>query len=252
MGPPPRPNALVAAALLILAVFSAPPAASQTAAPASPQGNASGGDQLVDRIVAVVDEDPILLSDLEEVIGLGLAKKGVDETEDAFRARVLEGLIDQRLRFHEVDRFGFAEAPVAEIDARVAKIRGRFASDEEFKKRLREVGLTAEELHQLVARQLAVLTYVDERLGARVFVSLDDIRAYYRDVLTPKLTAEGQTVPALETVREDIRALLKEQRLNEEIGRWTEELRREADIQNYLDEPEGVPPVVKRIDAASP
>jgi len=36
-------------------------------------------------------------------------------------------------------------------------------------------------------------------------------------------------------VREKIREVLREQRLNEEIERWTEELRREADIEDYFD-----------------
>jgi len=209
-------------------------------------------DQVVDRVVAVVDDDPILLSDLEEVIGLGLAERRAGEGEETFRARVLDRLIDERLRFHEVDRFGFAQVPVGEIEARVAEIRSRYPSAAAFAEKLRQVGLTPEELSQLVARQLMVLTYLDERLGARVFVSLDDIRAYYQETLTPKLRAAKQPVPPIEEVREEIRALLKEQRLNEEIDRWTEELRREADVQNLLDEPRELPPVVERIDSPKP
>jgi hypothetical protein len=241
----PRHLALASIAIAV-AALAGPPAAALAQPPATP------ADQLVDRIVAVVDEDPILLSDLEEVIGLGLAERQEGERDDAFRARVLDGLIDQRLRFHEVDRFGFAQVPVEEIEGRVAEIRGRFASAAEFAAKLREVGLTEEEVRQLVARQSMVLTYVDERLGARVFVSLDDIRAYHRDVLAPKLAALGQPVPPLETVREEIRTLLKEQRLNEEIARWTEELRLEADVQNFLGEQDAPPPVVQRFDAPKP
>lgn len=216
------------------------------AVPAGAQAPAGGEDQLVDRIVAVVDEDPILLSDLEEVIGVGLAQRRDGEGDEAFRARVLEQLIEERLRFHEVDRFGFAQVPVEEIEAQVAEIRSRFESDEAFRARMREVGLGDQELRQLVARQLMVLTYVDERLGARVFVSLDDIRAYYNEALKPRLEAGGEPVPPLDEVREDIRTVLKEQRLNEEIERWTEELRLEADVQTFLDAAGELPPVVQR------
>ena len=42
------------------------------------------------------------------------------------------------------------------------------------------------DLRQLVARQLMVLTYVDEQLGPRVFVSLDDINAYYTTCSLPR------------------------------------------------------------------
>ena len=57
------------AALLIAGWVSA-------AAPAVP-----AGDSLKDRILAVVDEDPILASDLDRAIGLGLAAKGPTETD---------------------------------------------------------------------------------------------------------------------------------------------------------------------------
>lgn len=222
----------------VAGLFAPPPAAAQ--------------DQLVDRIVAVVDEDPILASDLQEVIGLGLAERREKEGEETLRTRVLDRLVDERLRFHEVDRFGFTQVPVGAIEARVAEIRARYPSAEAFAAQLRKVGLTAEGLGQLVARQLMVLIYVDERLGARVFVSLDDIRAYYQGTLVPKLQQDKQPVPPIEEVREQIRALLKEQRLNEEIVRWTEELRRNADVQLFLDEPRELPPVVQRFEKAQP
>ena len=203
------------------------------------------GHALRDRIVAVVDEEAILLSDLDQVIGLGLAERREGEAEAAFRDRVLDGLIDQRLRFQEVDELGFERVAVERIEAQVAQIEGRFPTRAAYLRRLEELELTEELLRQLVARQLMVLNYVEERLGARVFVSLDDIRAYYDDVLAPALRARGRTPPPLEEVREDVRAVLKEQRLNLEIVRWTDELRREADVRIFLDDPvDPLPPVV--------
>jgi hypothetical protein len=58
-------------------------------------------------------------------------------------------------------------------------------------------------------------------------------------------------VPPIEEVREDIRQLLKERRLNEAIEGRTEELRREADVLTFFDEPEGLPPVVLEIGQSS-
>jgi hypothetical protein len=59
----------------------------------------------------------------------------------------------------------------------------------------------------------------------------------------------GQPLPPLDDVRDDIRKVLREQRLNDEIRRWTAELRRDANIAVYLDSPEQpLPPVVHRIE----
>jgi hypothetical protein len=215
-------------ARLLSALALAAAASSGAAAPA-----AEG--RLVDRIVAVVDDDPILSSEIDQAIGLGLIERLAGEDDTALRRRALAGLIEQRLRFHEVDGFGFTSVPVAQIEAHYEEVRSRFADPAALHARLAELGLSETALRQLVARQLTVLTYVEERLGARVLVGLDDIRAYYQTTLAEQMAARNQPLPPIETVRETIRALLKEQRLNDEIARWTEELRRNADVVDHFE-----------------
>jgi parvulin-like peptidyl-prolyl isomerase len=191
---------------------------------------------LLDRIVAVVDDDPILESDLDRVIGLGLVERQDDESDRAFRRRALDRLIEESLRFHEIDRFGFSEILLEDVELAYGEIESRYDSEEEFLGALEKLSITPEELRQLVARQLMVLTYVDERLGPRVFVSRDDIEAYYFGSLVPELESRQAAVPDLEEVREQIREVVKQQRLDEELERWTDELRQEADIEDYFDE----------------
>ena len=210
-----------------------------------PATAASQEAEVLDRILAVVDEDPILQSEVDQVIGLGLLEPEPGEPDELFRARVLQSLVAQRLRFHEIDRFGFSELPIEEVERQYDVFRARFGSADELAARLAELGLDETGLKQLIARQIMVVTYVEERLGPRVFVSLDDITAYYDDVLTPEMAARGQPLPPIQEVREQIREVVKQQRLNEEIDRWTEELRQKADIEDYSasgnDEPPPVP-----------
>ncbi|HZF09700.1 MAG TPA: hypothetical protein VFE33_12995 [Thermoanaerobaculia bacterium] len=218
-----------------------------------PSAPSAGQATLKDRVVAIVDEDPILSSDVDRIIGLGLVAVNPGESDTSFRRRVLGRLIDERLRFHEIDRFGLEQVPVARVDKNTQEIRSRFKTDAEFNQRLKQVGLTLAGLRQLVTRQLMVLTYVDERLGPKVFISTEDITAYYQDVLTPELRKQNQPMPPVEQVREQIQAVLKEQRLNHEIDSWTDELRRKADILNYFDDQgKPLPPVVKTIGKKKP
>ncbi len=108
--------------------------------------------------------------------------------------------------------------------------------------------MSIESLRQLVTRQLLVLNYVEERLGPRVFVTPEDTQAYYDRTLAAAAARHGEPPPPLDEVREQIRELLRQQKLNEEIDRWTEELRRQADVANYFDrEDRPLPPVVHRI-----
>lgn len=242
MGQPMRNTRLLfrLGLLPFLLAISLPVAAQNPAPQASPE--------LKDRVMAVVDEDPILASEIERAIVLGLMQPREGESDTAFRRRVLNDLVEQRLRFHEIDRFGFEQVPVDEIEKHVGEIRARFPDEEAYRKALRDLGISHQALRQLVARQLMVLTHVDEQLGPRVFVSLDDITRYYQAVLTPEMQKRGEPVPPLDDVREQIRTVLKEQRLNQELDEWTDELRRKADIQVYFDRPQELPPVVKRIE----
>lgn len=204
--------------------------------------------EAVDRLLAVVDDDPILESQLDQIIGIGLVEPQEGEDDTRFRRRILDGLIEEKLRFHEVDRFGFAEVPVDQVEEQFEAVRGRFPDEESFQARLEELSLNEQGLRQLLARQVMVLIYVEERLGARVFVGLEEIQEYYDSELVPRLEANNEPVPPIREVREPIRQVLKEELLNEEIERWTDELRRDADVVDYFDrEQRELPPVVHEV-----
>lgn len=242
-----------AASWMVLAWAAAVPSGATLAAAAAPAAaghSASGANVLKDRVIAVVDDDPILATDLDRAIVIGQLAPKAGEPQRTFRRRVLDDLVAQRLRFHEIDRFGLEQVPVDQIERQVAEVRARFKDDATYRQKLREVGLDEAALRQLMARQLEVLAYVDERLGPQVFVGLDDISNYYRTVLTLQVQQQHLPVPPLESVRDKIREVLRQQRLTEEIERWTEELRRKVVIAVYFDEPAGgpLPPVVKRIE----
>src|SRR5436305_3360991 len=246
-----RNDRTVPALLFTLVLLPGPPAAAQAKKPAA--AAPAGKDILQDRVLAVVDEDPVLASDMERVIKLGLLPGNAGESDDQYRKRVLNSLVEDRLRFHEIDRYGFEQVPVEEIERAVTKVRAGFKDEASFQKALKEVGLPPRGLRQLMARQLLVLTYVDERLGPRVFVTFDDVNKYYRTVLAPEMQKKGQPLPPLEEVREDVREVLKQQKLTQELQTWTEELRAKADVVIYPDQPAGapLPPVVKKIDATT-
>jgi hypothetical protein len=218
---------------------------------AAPPGGArpatAGELRPIDRVVAVVDEDPILDSDIERVVRLGLLPEIAGERPAEKRRRALDLAIEQKLRLHEVDRFGFEATPFGALDRQVEETRARFPSEDAYRAELLRLGLDETALRQLLARQLSVLAYVEERLGPRVFVSVDEIGRYYSEELLPELRRSGvapSEIPALEAVRESIRAVLRERRLNEEIDRWTADLRGKADVVDYLDRaPRGLPPL---------
>ena len=225
---------------LLLVLLAAMPATSTPAA---------AGD-VVDRIVAVVDDDPIFLSDVERVVALALIAPEEGESPRQLRRRVLDALIEERLRLHEVERYEVAgRVSVDDVERQLANVRQQFGDEAELEAALADLGLDQEGLRHLLTRQLRVVVYIEERLAPRVFVDLDDIRAYYDTELTAAMARRNAALPPLAEVREAIRTLLRERRLNEEIEAWTEELRLAADILDHFDRPAAeLPPVVRRIE----
>jgi hypothetical protein len=224
-----------------------------TALSAAPGGAAPPAGELVDRVVAVVDEAPILLSDLRRAIGLGMVTRREGESEAQLLRRTLDEWIERRLRLNEISRFGFQEAPLEEVEKQIELLRSRFPDEAAWQAELAALGLGEAEVRQLLARQLAVLSYLEQRLGPRAFVSIDEIQSYYDEVLSPELAARGDPLPPIDEVREAIRALLRERKLDREIERWTAELRREADVVDLLEaEEKPLPPPVLVLEAPAP
>jgi len=208
---------------------------------------------LVDRVVAVVNDEPILASEVDRALRLGMTVTEPAADPTGRERRALDDLVDQRLRFQEVERYGFERVPASAVELQMKAVVSRFESREAFEERLAEAGMDLDGLRQLLARQLQVVVYVEELLGARVFVGLEEITDYYQTVLMPRARATGEELPALAEVREQIRTVLREERLNQELEQWTAGLRAEADIVDYLDRVERpLPPLVETVDADRP
>lgn len=205
--------------------------------PATAQETTSTQSQgvLADRIVALIDEAPVFASDLDVAEALGRIERNPGEDRETYQQRLLDQLIDERLRYAAVRRQGYDQLNLQEIDAQIQDLVQRFGGRDQLREALSDAGMDADLLREMVARQLVVWSFVDNRLGARVFVDLEDIEAYYENELTPQLEQANETVPPLREVREDIRELLYQRKLNEELDRWTADLRFQADISVYLD-----------------
>jgi hypothetical protein len=187
----------------------------------------------VDRIAAVVDRQVITVSEVTQMVTLRFFPRAPGSSEDDHRHAVLEVLIAQALRFRDVERFGAEEVPKDSIEARVQEIVKRFPSPADFDATLRRVELSPDEFRALVKRELQVEQYIQERFAPLIFVANEEIDAYYRGPWSQQRRERGLPIPPLADVREEIRALLKASRLQEQIDKWTTQLRARANVDVY-------------------
>lgn len=187
---------------LIALVLAGVAAAAAAQAPAPPR------PEVVERIVAVVDERPLLLSDLRAL----MAVRGLAEGE------ALEAVIDERLMHLEASRLPQADVSPEEEDRALSLLL-------ETRKHLR-AETPEPDLRRLLRRQLAILKYVEFRFRPQVRIGDDEVRKAWEED-----QAGRPAGPALEDAQELIRARLERRALDERIEAWVRELRSRADVR---------------------
>jgi hypothetical protein len=187
----------------------------------------------LDRIAAVIDRQVITLSEVNQMVAIRFFPRGMSRTDDDYRHDVLEALIAQALRYRDVERFGAQDIPKDSIEARLTEISNRFASPAQFAAAVQSVELTMDEVRALVKRQLQVEAYIQERFSPLVFIPNEEIETYYKGPWSEQRRKRGLAVPPLAQVSEEIRTLLKSERLQSEIDKWTAQLRAHANVDVY-------------------
>ena len=118
--------------------------------------------EIIDRIMAVVNRQPILLSDVNAALTFRLIPAG--EVVDPI-ASAVDRLIERALILEEVERFQPPEPAREEIDKRVDAIRQRLGSADAFARALASVGWTEDQLRAWLRDDLRSTTYVNQRFA---------------------------------------------------------------------------------------
>jgi hypothetical protein len=161
--------------------------------------------ELIERIVAVIDERPLLLSDVRTLaIVRGIAPDAA-----------LQAAVDERLMHAEAAHVAQAEVSPAQETAALTALLEKTPA-------LRDK-VAEPDLRRLLRRQLAILQYVEVRFRPQIHVSEEEVRKAWE--LEP-------TGPALEDAVEGIRARLERRTLDERIEAWVAELRTRADVRS--------------------
>ena len=187
----------------------------------------------IDRVAAVIDRQVLTVSEVTQMAEIRFFTRSTGQSDDDYRRFILDSLIAQALRFRDVERFGAEDVSKDAIESRLLQIQRRFGSPGEFTVALQHAELTLDEVRALVKRQLQVESYIQERFAPMIFVSSDEIEAFYRGTWSQQRTARGLPLPQLSQVQEEIRTQLKASRLQQEIDRWTTQLRSRANVDIY-------------------
>jgi peptidyl-prolyl cis-trans isomerase SurA len=219
-----------------LAAFGAASALAQNPAPAASPANVV----MLDRVVAVVNNQVILASDVDDEVRLavldpGRAGLGVLTPQHALEQLISRALIQQQIRQEDAQA---AEPSQAEVDARLAEIRKQVpacvhlncASEQGWSAFLASHGLTPKRVESYLRYRVQILRFIEQRFRQGIRITPEEIDKYYRETLLPQY-APGEMIPPLDEVAQRIQEILLERQVNVLFDDWLRNLRRQGNVE---------------------
>ena len=156
---------------------------------ASPAGAV---EQVLEEIVAVVGDEIVLLSEVDEEVLLAQVRDGLDLADtsavQAHRERTLQALIEQKVLLAKARAEGMRvsrEELDRAVETRLQDVRSRFPSEEAFVAQLSREGIAFEDLRATYTRrveeQLLIAKLIETEIRSRVSVEEADIRRYWEE-----------------------------------------------------------------------
>ena len=187
--------------------------------------------EVVDGIVARVENDIILLSDIRTLSRYQQFLDGKSETD----SQILDRLIDQWVVRTEADVSRFPHPYDAEIERDLDRLRKSFASPEQYEARRKQSGLGEPEVRSILASQLYLNNYLDSRFRPSVQVDSKAIEDFYASAVVPQAKARGQEPPTLDAAHDAIQEALVQRGINEQADKWLKESRARLHVEILLD-----------------
>ncbi len=234
-------------------VFSSLPAWCQTVSPKSVEAGkpatkeqakadankkpAERGD-VVDRIVAIVNNDIVLESDVEEEERFSKLYPYRIASGDTPREQALARLIDRDLILQQV-RAPQPEVPDGEVDQEEADLRKDLpacakadcASPEGWKAFLEKAGFTEDELHARLRLRREVLRFIEQRFRNGIRISDQQIEDFYTGTMLPQYQKEHATPPPLSALSTRIGEILLQQQVSALLDQWLKTLRDSGSVR---------------------
>ena len=147
------------------------------------------GAEYVDRIVAVVNDDIVTLSELneqmqpylEQIRARNLPADQEQQMLFTVREKMLDGLIDQKLTDQEIKKASINVSD-AEITATIERIKeSRFLTDEDLRHILEQQGLSMEAYRSQIKTQILRTKLINIEVKSKIVITQEDVDAYYKN-----------------------------------------------------------------------
>ena len=195
---------------------------------------------VLDRVVAVVNNQAILSSDLDEEMHISVlepssVRNGPETAQRALQRLISRTLIRQQIREEDAQA---TEPTAKEITERLDDLRKELpvcvrencATDAGWKTFLADHDLTQEQVDVYMLNRLEILHFIEMRFRQGISISQLEIQTYYQDMLVPQY-GSGEKPPPLEQVAPRIEEILLQQQVNVLFSGWLDNLRKQGEVE---------------------
>ena len=200
--------------------------------------SSAGTGVVLDRVIAVVNGDVILDSDVDEEMRFEEIEP-YRQTRVASRDTVIQRLIDRALILQQAELEPEDKVPAKDLDAQLATLRKDIpeckeydcATDAGWQKYLASHGFTQQEFRERWRKRMVLLKFIEVRFRNGITITDAEIKTYYDDTMLPEYAKRNVTPPKLETISKRIEEVLLQQQVTSLLQDWLKSLRAQGSVR---------------------
>ena len=205
----------------------------------SPADAPAGQERVLDSVVAIVNGDVLLESDVEEeqrLESLQPVTGGENTIVRAAQHLITRTLILQQMKAQQETSAEVTDAAVAKtVDLLRKDLPGCAAAHCDtaagWAAFLQARGLSPEEVTDRWRQRLVILDYLNLRFRSGIRIPKADIQKYYEATLVPEFQKKNQKAPTLKSLTSRIEEVLLQEQVSKQIDDWEATLRQQGSVQ---------------------
>ena len=216
--------------------------AQEDAVPTAPSSATPSGAEhgtVLDKVVAVVNGDLILESDVDEERRFEEIQPYRTADENVSRERTIARLIDRLLILQQAEIEPETAVSNKELDSQLTMLRKDIPACKQYhcetdggwEKYVGDHGFTAAEFRVRWQQRMELLKFIEVRFRNGIRISDDDIKSYYEKTMLPEYAKRHVNPPKLETISPRIEEVLLQQQVGNLLSDWLKSLRAQGRVR---------------------
>jgi peptidyl-prolyl cis-trans isomerase SurA len=213
---------------------------------AAPQVGTDSDNQGVelDRVVAVVNGDVILDSDVQEERRMRAFQPFRDEAGTFSREETVDRLIDRSLILQQASIQQPELVTEEQVNAQIGALRREIPAcvrydcktEAGWSRFVRDQGFTLQEFTDRWRQRMEVLAFIELRFKTGIHISGSEVEEYYERVMLPEYAKAKVPAPPLQVVEGRVQEVLLQEKVSALLDEWLKSLRAQGSVRILVPE----------------